>query len=99
MLTPQFVPVDGKAMSLSDLKPVGDGVDTEGAITIQTLNAYGVTVDSYMWIDWSADDDIVGWCDGNFEVVEGVKFDPGKGLWVTGTSDSGEYINFPAPKL
>ena len=91
MLTPQFVPVvGGSAVSLSDLTPVGEGVDTEGAITVQTLNAYGVTVDSYMWIDWSADDDIVGWCNGNFEVVEGITFAPGLGLWVTGTgSDAG----------
>ncbi len=59
MITPQFVPVNGATtIALEDLVPVGDDVDTDGGINIQLLNAYGVTVAKYQWIDWSADDDV-----------------------------------------
>ncbi len=85
-------------IALQDILPIGEDVDTEGGVNIQVLNAYGVTVNQYLWIDWSADDDIVGWCDGNFELVSGVTFEPGQGLWVQGTS-SDAYLRFPAPEL
>ena len=99
MMTPQFISIgESSSISLDSLKPVGEDVDTEGGVNIQVLNAYGVTVNQYLWIDWSADDDIVGWCDGNFELVSGVTFEPGQGLWVQGTS-SNAYLRFPAPEL
>ena len=85
MLTPQFVPVNGAdAIALKDLTPVGDDVDTDGGITIQTLSSGGRTVDMYQWIDWG---DPKGWCDGDYAIVDGVTFPAGQGLWVTGTSD------------
>ena len=86
------------AISLQDIVPTGTDVDTEGGVNIQVLDAYGVTVNQYLWIDWSADDDIVGWCDGSFNLVENVTFEPGQGLWVQGTS-SDAYLRFPAPQL
>ncbi|MBR2880971.1 MAG: hypothetical protein IKB96_01230 [Prevotella sp.] len=99
MLTQQFVPVNGaSAVALEDLTPTGDDVDTDGNINIQLLSAGGVTTATYQWIDWSADDDVKGWCDGNFELVEGVTFSAGQGLWIQGTKTT-EYIRFPAPEL
>ena len=87
MLTQQFVPVSGDgAIALEDLRPIGDDVNTDGGINIQLLSAGGVTIAKYQWIDWSADDDVVGWCDSNYELVEGVTFNAGQGLWVQGTS-------------
>lgn len=82
MLAPQFVPVDGSGqIALDDLQPVGDDIDTDGAINIQTLNFGGVTVDTYQWIDWG---DPKGWCDDTYTLVEGVTFKNGDGLWVQG---------------
>ena len=83
MLTPQFVPVDGTSeIAIEDLTPVGDEVDTDGGITIQTLTAGGRTEAMYQWIDWG---EPTGWCDDEWNLVEGVTFTPGQGLWVTGT--------------
>ncbi len=84
MLTPQFIPVNGEGeIALDDLTPVGDDVDTNGGIGIQTLSASGVTVDSYMYLDWG---DPKGWCDDSYTLVEGVTFPAGTGLWTEGTS-------------
>jgi hypothetical protein len=83
MITPQFVPVDGTSkISLEDLTVTGDDIDTDGNISIQTLDANGMTVDSYMYLDWG---DPKGWCDDSYSVVEGVTFDVGQGLFTTGT--------------
>ena len=84
-------------VALQDIVPAGDSVNTDGGITIQTLDAGGVTVDMYQWINWPADG-IVGWCDDDWNVVDGVTFAAGQGLWVTGDS-SGAYLRFPAPEL
>lgn len=86
------------SINLQDIVPQGENINKDGGINIQLLNAYGVTTAKYQWIDWSADDDVVGWCDGNFELVTGVTFGPGQGLWVQGTKDT-EYLRFPAPEL
>ena len=85
MLTPQFIQVDGtSSIALEDLKPTGSEIATDGEINIQLLDAYGRTTAMYSWIDW--DGEPTGWCNGDFEVVEGVTFDAGQGLWVGGTS-------------
>ena len=86
------------SINLQDIVPQGENINKDGGINIQLLNAYGVTTAKYQWIDWSADDDVVGWCDGNFELVTGVTFGPGQGLWVQGTKDT-EYLRFPATEL
>ena len=83
MITPQFVPVDGTGkIALADLTLTGDAIDTDGGITIQTLDGNGLTVDSYMYLDWGTPK---GWCDDTYSVVEGVTFDVGQGLFTTGT--------------
>ena len=84
MLTPQFVAVNGAStIALEELVPVGDDIDTDGAINIQTLTAGGVTIDTYQWIDWGSPK---GWCDDTYTPVEGVTFAKGAGLWVQGAS-------------
>lgn len=83
-------------VALQDIVPEGDDVDTDGGIVIETLSAGGEAVDMYMWINWGGDD--IGWMNGDFEIVNGVKFAPGAGLWVQGTKDT-EYLRIPAPEL
>jgi len=84
------------AVNLQDIVPQGDSIDGDGAIYIQTLSAGGTTVDSYQWIDWGGSD--VGWMNDDYEIVEGVTFAPGEGLWIGATSTA-DYIRFPAPTL
>lgn len=88
MITPQFINVSGESYLLDNLKPNGDDADY---INIQTLDSYGYTKDSYLWIDGV-------WCDDNEVPVANVTFAPGQGLWVFGTGD-GQSIRFPAPEL
>lgn len=86
MLTSQFVAVDDSgSVSLDMLKPAGDDVATDGEINIQLLDAYGRMTAIYQWIDW--DGEPTGWCNGDYEVLEGITFKPGQGLWVGGTSE------------
>ena len=84
-------------VNIQDIIPEGDGVSD--TVVIQTLNQYGYTINSYAWIDWAGDNsDEEGWVDDNFELVDGVTFAPGQGLWVEGSSSS-QYLRFPAPEL
>ena len=87
------------AIDLQDIIPTGD-VDTEGGVNIQSLDAFGRTVagSKYFWVDWSADDDIVGWTQDMSDLVDGVKVQPGQGLWVSSPNGSTS-IRFPAPEL
>ena len=87
MVTPQFLNVgSNSAMPLQSIIPTGDGVSD--TVVIQTLDQYGYTVDSYAWIDWAGENsDEEGWVDDNFEIVEGVTFAAGQGLWVEGSRD------------
>ena len=96
MVAPQFLNIGAEGIPLESLKPVGDSIDTDGGIYIQTLTAGGRTIDSYQWIDWGGDD--VGWMDDDYTLVEDVTFAPGAGLWVTALSTE-DYLRFPAPEL
>ena len=89
-------------VALTDILPVGDGASD--TVEIQTLDAYGYTAQSYMWIDYAGEDwDQAGWIDNNaelgdfYELVTGVEFAPGAGLCVF--SADGLAIRFPAPEL
>ena len=75
---------------------VAEGDDTSDNVQIQTLDAYGYTVDTYDWNDWAADKPC--WVDGDWNPVEGVSIAPGQGLWIIGSSDA-QSIRFPAPEL
>ena len=81
-------------LALTDIVPLGE--DTADNVSIQTCDAYGFTVDTYNWNDWVAEEPC--WVDDNFEIVTGVTFAPGAGLWVFGSSSS-QSIRFPAPEL
>ena len=85
------------SLDLADIVPVGDNLSDN--VAIQTLDAFGRTVNNYIWNDWMYDN--ACWTDGSddSEIVTGdVSFEPGRGLWVFGSSDS-QYLQFPAPEL
>ena len=91
----QFVNIGAsEATPLQALTPIGEG--TSDNVTIQTLDAYGNMVDMYSWNDWACETPC--WVDDSYEKVEGVTFEPGQGLWVSG-SNGGQAIQFPAPEL
>ncbi len=90
MVTPQFLTVGEETISLNDIKPIGDGAADK--VEIQTLDAYGRTDKSYMWIDYAGEGwDESGWIDNNlglvgdyYELVTDVTFPAGAGLWIFG---------------
>ena len=94
LVTPQFLTVGAEAMPLQSITATGEG--TSDNVNIQTLDAAGYTVDSYLWNDWVAEKPC--WVNDRFEPVEGVIIQPGQGLWVGGSS-TGQSIRFPAPEL
>ena len=98
MITPQFVSIGStETFPLQSIRPLGD--DLSDNVIIQTLDAYGRTVDSYNWINWAgATEDQEAWADDDGNIIEGVTFTPGQGLWIFGTSTS-QSIRFPAPEL
>ena len=85
-------------VALQDILPSGD--DLSDNVVIQTLTPYGYTASAYMWIDYAGDSgDQTAWVDPDtYEIVEGVTFEPGQGLWVQGSSTN-QSITFPAPEL
>jgi hypothetical protein len=95
MCAPMFVKPGTQGVSIKDLTPTGDDIDGDGAIYLQTLDAFGRTLETYSWIDWGGDD--VGWMNDEYEKVE-VTFEPGQGLWVTAQNDQ-TYLRFPAPEM
>ena len=85
------------SVNLQDILPTGD--DTSDNVTLQTLDAYGNSVDMYTWINWAGDSgDEEGWVDDTYTIVSGVTFEPGQGFWVSGSS-SEQGIQFAAPEL
>jgi len=88
LLTPQFMPISGEEIALESLVATGDGASDN--VQIQTLDAYGRTVDGcdYTWVDYVAE--YPCWVDGDYTEVEGVSFTAGQGLWIYGsTADQG----------
>ena len=84
-------------LTIADLIPSGD--DTYNNIAVQTLDAYGYTVDSYTWTDAGGDSwDQIGWVNDDNEIVTDVVINAGQGLWIQGSSTS-QYLTFPAPEL
>ena len=82
MVAPQFVNIGAsESMPLEALTPTGD--DTEG-VEIQTLTAAGYTDKFYTWNTWMYAEPC--WVDGDLNLVEGVTFDKGTGLWIQGSS-------------
>ena len=86
MVSAQFLPVNGESYKLEDIIPVGD--DLVDNINIKVLDAYGRTADGFdfTWVDYIAE--VPCWIDGEYNVVEGVTFQPGQGLWIYGVNSS-----------
>ena len=91
--TPTGIPFP-VAINLNDILPAGD--DISDTVSIQTLSASGKTVSMYTWNDWANDEPC--WVDDNLLPVTDVVFQPGEGLWVTGSSLQ-QTLTFPAPEL
>lgn len=91
--TANMMPV---SVNLQDILPEGDGIEY-GDINIQTLDAFGGTIDTYTYYGAEEYDEgsVAGWYtdDG----LADVDFAPGMGLWVAGLD--GATITFPAPEL
>ena len=85
------------SINLQDILP--EGPDVSDNVSIQTLDFAGRAIDTYIWCNWAGPDgDQEAWSDGSGEIIEGVTFAPGAGLWVQGVSDQ-QSIRFPAPEL
>ena len=91
--TANMMPV---AVTIQDILPAGDGIEY-GDINIQTLDAFGGTIDTYTYYGAEEYDEgsIAGWYTDNG--LANVNFAPGMGLWVAGLD--GATITFPAPEL
>ena len=92
--TANMMPV---ALPIQDLLPKGDNVDS-GDVNIQTLNAFGQTVDMYTYYGAGEydDDSVSGWyTDAGLSEIT---FAPGQGLWVAAPDES-TTLTFPAPEL
>ena len=87
--TPQFIDIDSSdAYPLSSIVPTGS--DLSDNINLQTLDAYGRSLGSYLWIDYAGDDGAQqAWVDPDtYEIVTGITFPAGSGVWVTGTAEN-----------
>ena len=81
MSSATFVPVGGGDVNINDIKPNGSSID-EGDVNIQTLDALGHTVATYVYYgdDMFDDDCPAGWYDDDGAVD--VSFPVGTGLWI-----------------
>ena len=83
-LVPQFVSTSGGEIDLQDIKCNDAASDS---VSFKILNNIGIGGDSYFWINWYGDNgDESCWVDGEFNKVEGMKIQPGQGMWVAGDS-------------
>ena len=92
MVSPQFLNIGtSTATPLQSIRPVGDSLSDN--VVVQTLTPYGYTATAYMWIDYAGESgNQEAWVDPDtYEIVEGVTFEPGQGLWVQG-SESGQSL-------
>ena len=88
------------AVDLTDVLVTGYTGESMGDAVIQTLDAFGGTVATYLWIDDNGAGDFdPGWYDDGFEAIQEdtVFVQPGDGLWVSGTDELN--IVFPATTL
>ena len=87
--TTQFIDIaSADAYPLSSITP--SGTDISDNVNLQTLDAYGRSLESYLWIDYAGDDgDLSAWVDPDtYEIISGVSFPAGAGIWVTGTAEN-----------
>lgn len=85
MVAPQFINVgaDDESIDLASIQPTGDDLDD---VNIQLLTAGGTTAATYTWNTYMFSDPC--WIDDNYEVVSGVSFGAGQGLWIQGSSSA-----------
>ena len=82
-----------------DLQDIVCSDNCSDSVSFKVLNNIGIGGDSYFWINWYGDNgDESCWVDGEFNKVEGMKIQPGQGLWIAGESDE-QYVTFPGVEL
>ena len=97
-LVSQFVSTSGGEIDLQDIKCNDEASDS---VSFMILDNIGLGGDSYFWVNWyeNAEGETEAcWVDGEFAKVEGMKIQPGQGLWVAADSDD-QYITFPGVEL
>ena len=82
LVTPQFAAVSGGTYSLSDLVATGD--DIVDNVEVQTLDAYGRTVNSYIWVDYLSENPC--WMDNDTFEEATANISAGQGLWIFGST-------------
>ena len=80
LFTPMFEGVGTDVINIQDIKPVGDNVDGEGGINLQTLTATGTAGD--VQLAWWDDGTDSGWYDENDD-TPATMIQSGEGLWVS----------------
>ena len=81
-LVPQFVSTSGGEIDLQDIKCNDAASDS---VSFMILDNIGLGGDSYYWVNWYGDNgDESCWVDSEYAKVEGMKIQPGEGLWVAG---------------
>ena len=84
-----------------DLQDIVCSDNCSDSVSFMILDNIGLGGDSYFWVDWyeNAEGETEAcWVDGEFAKVEGMKIQPGQGLWVAADSDD-QYITFPGVEL
>ena len=79
LFTPMFESVGTSYIDIQSIKPVGDNVDGDGAISLQTLSASGGMGDIYLtWFDDGTDS---GWYDSNDDTPSTL-ISRGQAFWI-----------------
>ena len=80
LFTPTFEGVGTDSINIQDIKPIGDDVDGEGGINLQTLTASGTAGD--VQLAWWDDGSDSGWYDENDDTPD-TFISKGTSLWIS----------------
>ena len=80
LFTPMFEGVGTDVINIQDIKPVGDNVDGEGGINLQTLTATGTAGD--VQLAWWDDGTDSGWYDENDDTPDAM-IAKGQSFWIS----------------
>ena len=84
IVVPQFINV-GETTELDLQQLIATGDNASDNVQIQTLDAFGRTVNSYDWNDWALS--TACWVDEDYNPIESVTVQPGQGVWVMGSEN------------
>ena len=93
-VVPQFVGI-AEADGSVDLQSIKCNDECSDNVSFKILNNIGIGDVAYMWINYYDPGDGTEescWVDDGYEKIVGMKIQPGQGMWVAGSSDSGDQI-------